>query len=73
MADRFDLEQQIMQVWGTDDDLKLIYEMTDSEDMNKIQNALLGLIELHQARSERLWNIFEELVSKGFPNERPTN
>ena len=66
---RFDLEEAIHVVWGTSQDIKLIWEqfydgkqkMTEDE----MANLLLGIQELHNLRSKRLWEIFETLVHEG--------
>ena len=63
--DIFDLEQAIMSVWGTKEDLELLYsnvmdrnpEMTTDE----IANTLLGIISLHSMRSEKCFDIFENV------------
>ena len=65
--DRFNLEEQIQNVWQTKDDLNAITEriyddpdgpMTDDE----ISNVLIGLSELHEIRCKKLWRIFETMV-----------
>ena len=65
--DRFNLEEQIQNVWQTKDDLNAITEriyddpdgpMTEDE----ISNVLIGLSELHEIRCKKLWRIFETMV-----------
>lgn len=66
--DRFDLEQQIMEAWGTDKDLERIYEHVcevETLDRDTVANLLLGLQELHHLRGQKLFQIFEALVKNG--------
>ena len=70
--DRFNLEEEIQNVWHTKDDLDAIAErvyddpdgpMTEDE----ISNVLIGLSELHETRCKKLWKVFETMVhEKGF-------
>ena len=70
--DRFNLEEEIQNVWQTKDDLDAIAErhyddpegpMTEDE----ISNVLIGLSELHETRCKKLWKVFETMVKeKGF-------
>ena len=66
--DRFDLEQAIMVAWSTCEDIDLIYHNTDNLEMkaehsDSLQNQLLGLRSITELRFEKLWDIFESLVS----------
>jgi|TARA_B110000196_G_scaffold282790_1_gene264269 hypothetical protein len=70
MYDRFDLEEEIMNVWHTKDDLDVIAErvyenpegpMTE----DAIVNVLTGLSELHETRCMKLFKIFESMVHEG--------
>jgi len=67
--DRFDLEAQIMQSWSTADDIKLLSESIQdhSEEWNidRIANALNGLLILHEVKSQKMFDIYEELVERG--------
>jgi hypothetical protein len=69
MIDRFDLEQHIMQAWITSEDLDLfLWKLMDSPDEmteDEIANMLIGIKTIHDARMNKLWNTFEELVSLG--------
>ena len=67
--DRFNLEEEIMNVWHTKDDLDAITErfyddpegpMTEDE----ISNVLIGLVELHETRMRKLWRVFETMVKE---------
>ena len=70
--DRFNLEEEIQNVWQTKDDLNAIAErhyddpegpMTEDE----ISNVLIGLSELHETRCKKLWRVFETMVKeRGF-------
>jgi|LWDU01.1.fsa_nt_gi hypothetical protein len=74
--DRFNLEEEIQNVWQTKDDLNAITEriyddpdgpMTDDE----ISNVLIGLSELHEIRCKKLWRIFETMVREKCFNDTP--
>ena len=67
--DRFNLEEEIQNVWQTKDDLDAIAErvyddpdgpMTEDE----IENVLSGLSELHETRCKKLWKVFETMVKE---------
>ena len=67
--DRFNLEEEIMNVWQTKDDLDAIAErhyddpegpMTEDE----LSNVLIGLSELHETRMKKLWRVFETMVKQ---------
>ena len=66
MADRFDLEQNIMRCWNVTEDIDLLYEnvMDRSPEMttDDIANALLGMKQLYEMKFEKLWANFEQLV-----------
>ena len=76
--DRFDLENEILNVWHTKDDLDVITErflgapggsMTDDE----VGNILIGLSGLHDTRCRKLFLIFETMIhEKCFNRERQT-
>jgi len=65
MKDRFDLEQDIMCLWHTADDIKVIWESIYDSNIewtqDRIANALLGLEELVNARADRCMNTFEQV------------
>ena len=67
--DRFNLEEEIQNVWQTKDDLNAIAErhyddsdgpMTEDE----LSNVLIGLSELHETRMKKLWKVFETMVQQ---------
>ena len=70
--DRFNLEEEIQNVWHTKEDLDAIAErvyddpdgpMTEDE----IGNVLIGLSVLHETRCKKLWKVFETMVhEEGF-------
>ena len=71
--DRFNLEAEIMNVWNTKDDLESITSrmMDDPDPMSEddIANVLIGLIELHDIRCKKLFNVFETMVKERRFNE----
>ena len=73
--DRFNLEEELMKVWQTKDDLDAIAERLhdDPDDplwlmtQAEMGNLLIGLSELHETRCKKLWKVFETIVKeKGF-------
>lgn len=68
---RFDLEEAIMVSWATCDDLRLVLELTDkikvdkAEDLDKLQNLLIGVEALHHERMEKVFSLFEKMVRDG--------
>jgi hypothetical protein len=75
--DRFNLEEEIQNVWQTKDDLDAITErilddpngpMTEDQ----MANVLIGLSELHETRCKKLWKVFESIVKERGFNESNT-
>ena len=67
--DRFNLEEEIQNVWQTKDDLAAIAERVyDDPDgpmrEDDIVNVLTGLSELHETRCKKLWKVFETMVKE---------
>jgi|TARA_B100002003_G_C14134599_1_gene545610 hypothetical protein len=68
--DRFNLEEEIQNVWQTKDDLNAIAERLhdDPDDplwlmtQAEMGNLLTGLSELHETRMKKLWKVFETMV-----------
>jgi hypothetical protein len=64
MSDRFQLEEKIMHAWQVVEDINLLLRqhcdtpMTDDQ----VQNFLLGLATIYQARFEELQATFEDLL-----------
>lgn len=62
MADRFDLEQQILECWKVTSDINLFYESMEGMDEDRRMNYLLGLKEMYELKFNKMWDIFEQLV-----------
>ena len=67
--DRFDLEEEIQNVWQTTNDLEDIAErVCDDPDgpmrEDDIVTVLSGLRELHETRCKKLWKVFETMVQQ---------
>ena len=65
--DRFNLEEEIQNVWQTKDDLNAITERVyDDPDgpmtEDVLGNVLIGLSVLHETRCKKLWKVFETMV-----------
>jgi hypothetical protein len=67
MTTRFDLEEAITSTWATADDLNLVIEavLETPIDPDKIANILIGIKELAKLRNDKVFQIFESLVSEG--------
>lgn len=83
MADRFDLEQALMDCWHTSDDIEMILTSVESDDppsSSRLIFLLQGLKELHTLRASRAFEIFEEILvdlepslsSKELPKDSPS-
>jgi hypothetical protein len=61
----YDLEQPIMNCWSTQEDIELLYENIMNNDMSKddISNVLLGIAKLHNLRSQKLFDTYEQQLS----------
>lgn len=60
--DRFDLEQQIMEVWNISDDIKQVRDYFEPDD--GLDNALLGIQTMLDIKCEKLFHIYEKLVEE---------
>ena len=64
--DRFDLEEEIMNIWQTEDDLDAvvhrILEDPDPITKKEIANFLISVGKLHGLRCQKLFDIFEKMV-----------
>ena len=65
--DRFNLEEEIQNVWQTADDLDtVLYRIMDAKDgpptEDEITNMLIGLKEIHKSRCLKLMDVFESMV-----------
>ena len=69
MRDRFDLEEALMVLAQTSEDLDLITERLLESDTGSttdaIANVLTGLSALHTYRFEKTFDIFEEMLMNG--------
>ena len=66
---RFNLEENIQAIGSMEEDLKsLLYKVGDSPTPpteDELANTIIGMIELHKIRYEKLWNCFGEIVDAG--------
>lgn len=66
---RFDLEDSISRMLDIDNELDdIIYKVGDSSERpseDEILNLLIGVKSLNQARYDRMWMIFEQLIKNG--------
>lgn len=65
MTDRFDLEQQILKCWNITEEVQLLNEKVledDSYTRDQISNYLLGLHTIYEAKFEKLFDQFGEMV-----------
>ena len=64
--DRFNLEEEIQNVWHTEEDLNtILYRIMDAPEApseDEISNMLMGLKEIHKSRCLKLWDVFESMV-----------
>jgi hypothetical protein len=67
MATRFDLEEAITATWATAEDLSLAIGavLETPNDPDKLANILIGIRELTKLRNDKVFQIFESLVSEG--------
>ena len=66
---RFNLEEEIQNVWNTENDLDtILYRIMDAHDgppsEDDVVNMLLGLKEIHKSRCIKLWDVFETMVNE---------
>ena len=64
---RFNLEEEIQNVWNTENDLDtILYRIMDAPEgppsEDEITNMLIGLKEIHKSRCLKLWDVFESMV-----------
>ena len=64
MTARFDLEQDILNVWRITDDLNLLYDKFDILSEDQRMNMLLGIIEMYNLKFEKTWATFEEVIKE---------
>ncbi len=63
---RFELEQYVLAMWSTKEDIDLLaHRFMDSRASmteDDIANALIGISTLHDMRSQRAFDLFEDMV-----------
>lgn len=64
---RFDLEAAIMNAWNTTEDLGLLVDAVLDGKLNndELSNVLIGIQELHNMRSKKVFDIFESMIKSG--------
>ena len=72
---RFNLEEEIQNVWCTAEDLDtILYRIMDAHEgppsEDEITNMLIGLKEIHNSRCIKLWDIFETMIHEKCFNEK---
>ena len=67
---RFEFEQEIMQAWGTKEDLELFLKTFDGSLDDRQQNYIIGLIEVHEARMQSVWDSFEASCKIGIGEKK---
>jgi hypothetical protein len=64
--DRFDLEEEIMNLWQTEDDLDAVVHrmMEDPDPITKqeITDLIISIGKIHNLRCQKLFDIFEKMV-----------
>ena len=67
--DRFDLEQDIVKMWQTAENLKeFVRQYIDSPkimDEDEVANYIDGIMRVHELQCERLWEGFEQMIKQG--------
>ena len=69
---KFQLEEAIIRLWSTDEDINLLYENIMEKDMTKdqIANTLLGLKSIVQMRGEKCFELFETFSREHYELEK---
>ena len=64
MSNRFDLEQQILDLWKITDELDMVYQRVMDRGMttDEVANVLLGLVSLYNLKFDRCWETFDKCV-----------
>ena len=69
MKDRFDLEDAMSALYNMGDDIDaILHSYMDSKvrpTEDDMANMLIGAKALHNARYQRMWEVFEELIKNG--------
>lgn len=65
---RFDLEDAIMRLWSSDQDVETVfkyyYDRQGEVDVEEMANALLGIKQLIHIRGELAFELFERLIKE---------
>lgn len=66
-ADRFKLEQELMELSHVEEDLDIVIDnvLEENLDIDEIANTLVGIRSLCKMRFERAFNTFENLIKNG--------
>lgn len=64
-----ELEEAIMNAWQTENDIQSVYDGSDvdytkPDNVDKLQNQLIGLKEFHSLRMNKLWDTFEKMLAE---------
>lgn len=66
----YDLEEEIMKVWSSVDDVKALHwaflDRPDHMTEDEVSNALLGIETLLQLRCEKLFDVYSQLLRKNY-------
>lgn len=65
MADRFDLEQDILKCWGVVDDLKFYIKHADDWLEDERMNYLSGIAVKYDKKFDQMFKVFEDIVHQG--------
>ena len=67
--DRFDLEDAMSQLYNMGDDIDtILHAYMDSKVQcteDEMANMLIGVKTLHNARYQKMWQVFEDLIKNG--------
>jgi hypothetical protein len=71
--DRFDFEQQIMSCWNVTTDIRVVSEYLmdaplEHDRQDKIANMLIGIEALYEAKFDKLFRQFEQMVRERAKN-----
>lgn len=70
--DRFVLEEDIMTVWNSKNDIDLLMNSLLKGEINseEVTDFLVGLSKMHDLRCKKLWDTFESIVeNRGFSDQ----
>lgn len=61
-ANRFDLEQDIMECWNITKDLDSLLLAVERGDEDQVMNIIIGLQALYDLKFEKMFNTFEQCI-----------